>query len=71
MVELPDTVKGARIVAVTTVPLNEKEVMQKLTAELPPLFLPKKFVVLPDIPKMGSGKVDFRTTTKRVAEMEK
>jgi len=70
VVEIPDSLKGAKIVAVTTVPLNDKEIMKKLAEELPPISLPKKFVVMEDIPKMASGKVDFRTTTQRVAAME-
>ncbi|OPZ63939.1 MAG: hypothetical protein BWY83_03297 [bacterium ADurb.Bin478] len=37
-----------------------------MAKELPSLALPKEFVVLPEMPKMGSGKVDFRTITNLV-----
>ena len=31
---------------------------------LPAIALPKQFVVLGEFPKMGSGKIDFRTITE-------
>jgi len=34
--------------------------------ELPNFALPKQFVVVPEIPKMSSGKIDFRTLTETV-----
>ena len=37
--------------------------MKKLQEKLPPIAMPKKFFVLPEMPKMGSGKIDFRTIT--------
>lgn len=70
IVELPDSLKGAKIIAVTTEPIDSKSIAKKMAEELPPISMPKKFVVIEDIPKMGSGKVDFRTTTKMVADME-
>jgi acyl-[acyl-carrier-protein]-phospholipid O-acyltransferase / long-chain-fatty-acid--[acyl-carrier-protein] ligase len=30
--------------------------------------LPKQFVVLDEFPKMGSGKIDFRTITELVRQ---
>ncbi|MCI0512203.1 AMP-binding protein [candidate division KSB1 bacterium] len=70
VVEVPDAIKGAKIVAVTTLPIDEKKIMKKMAEELPPIALPKKYVVMEDIPKLGSGKVDFRVTTKKVASLE-
>jgi len=66
VVEVPDSLKGARIVAAVTEPVNEREILKKMAKELPSLALPKEFVVLPEMPKMGSGKVDFRTITNLV-----
>jgi len=66
VVEVPDSLKGARIVAAITEPINEREVLKKMAKELPSLALPKEFVLLPEMPKMGSGKVDFRTITNLV-----
>ena len=43
--------------------MDEDDLMKKLAAELPPIAIPKKFVVIEELPKMGSGKIDFRTTT--------
>ncbi len=68
VVEVPDSLKGARIVAAVTSPINEREVLKKMGKELPTMALPKEFVVLPDMPKMGSGKVDFRTITNLVRD---
>jgi acyl-[acyl-carrier-protein]-phospholipid O-acyltransferase / long-chain-fatty-acid--[acyl-carrier-protein] ligase len=63
IVEVPDSLKGAKIIATITEEIDEKETMKKLQAKLPPIALPKKFIVLPEMPKMGSGKIDFRTIT--------
>jgi len=66
VVDVPDAVKGARIVAAVTEEVNEKEFMEKLSAELPTIAMPKQFVVVEEFPKMGSGKIDFRKTTEIV-----
>ncbi|NOY65588.1 MAG: AMP-binding protein [Nitrospirae bacterium] len=68
VVELPDPVKGARIVVAVTKPINEKEIIKKIAKELPNIALPKHFIVIEDLPKMGSGKIDFRKTTEMVQE---
>jgi len=36
---------------------------------LPNIALPKQFVVIEELPKMGSGKIDFRTVTAMVNEI--
>lgn len=61
VVEIPDAKKGARIVAVVTTPLDEKKVLKKMAEQLVPISLPKIFIVWETLPKMGSGKIDFRT----------
>jgi len=66
VVEIPDSTKGAKIVAVTTVPIDEKSTLKKLAEQLPKIALPKQFLVIEDLPKMGSGKIDFRTITEKV-----
>ena len=68
VVEVPDSLKGARIVAAVTAEVDEKEMRKKLSEKLPPIAIPKRFVVFPELPKMGSGKVDFRTITRMVRE---
>ncbi|MBN2102659.1 AMP-binding protein [bacterium] len=66
IVELPDSVKGAKLVAVVTADINEKEMIKKMMEKLPSIAVPNKFVRFEDLPKMGSGKVDFRTVTELV-----
>lgn len=66
VVEVPESLKGAKIVAAVTEKINEKEVINKLSKKLPPIAIPKQFVLLPEMPKMGSGKIDFRSITSIV-----
>lgn len=69
VVEVPDQMKGAKIVAAVTQQVNEKEILRKMSEQLPNIALPKQFVVIPDLPQMGSGKIDFRTTTNMVRDL--
>ncbi|MGI9250593.1 MAG: AMP-binding protein [Pseudohongiellaceae bacterium] len=69
-IELPDSKRGSRIVAVTSLEVDGQEVNKKLADLLPNLALPKKYVIVAEFPRMGSGKTDFRTLTAIVREME-
>jgi len=69
VVEIPDSTKGARIVAVVTEAINEKAIVKQMAEQLPKIALPKQFIVCEDLPKMGSGKIDFRTITEMVREL--
>ena len=60
---VPDSIKGARIVAAVTRRIREKEILKKMSHKLPPIAMPKQFIVIPELPKLGSGKIDFRTAT--------
>ena len=40
-----------------------------MSEQLPNIALPKQFVVIEELPKMGSGKIDFRTVTDMVQTM--
>jgi acyl-[acyl-carrier-protein]-phospholipid O-acyltransferase / long-chain-fatty-acid--[acyl-carrier-protein] ligase len=64
VVEIPDSIKGARIVAVVTTQIDEKAITRKLAEKLPKIAIPKTFLVMEDLPKMGSGKIDFRQITE-------
>jgi len=66
VVEIPDSIKGARIIVAVTRKVDEKGIMKKISKELPNIALPRQFVVIEELPKMGSGKIDFRTTTEMV-----
>lgn len=68
VVEVPDPLKGAKIIAVVTQPIDEKEIVKRMAEELPQIALPKQFVVMNELPKMGSGKIDFRRITDLVQE---
>ncbi len=69
IVEVPDAVRGARIVAAVTRKLDEPKVLKQLSEVLPNIALPKQFVVIEELPKMGSGKIDFRRITELVRDI--
>jgi acyl-[acyl-carrier-protein]-phospholipid O-acyltransferase/long-chain-fatty-acid--[acyl-carrier-protein] ligase len=69
VVEIPDSIRGARIVATVTQPVDEKAILKQMAEQLPSIAVPSKFVVLPEMPKTGSGKIDFRTITEKVRDI--
>lgn len=69
VVEVPDGVRGARIVAAVTRPIDQKAVSALLAEQLPNIAMPRDFVVIEELPTMGSGKIDFRRTTELVRDM--
>ncbi len=68
VVEVPDALRGARIVAAVTCEVDEKRILSQMSESLPKIALPKQFVVLPELPKMSSGKLDFRKITEIVRD---
>lgn len=69
VVEIPDALRGARIVAAVTQEIDEPAVLKMLSEKLTPIELPSRFVVIPEMPKSGSGKLDFRQITEMVRDM--
>jgi acyl-[acyl-carrier-protein]-phospholipid O-acyltransferase/long-chain-fatty-acid--[acyl-carrier-protein] ligase len=69
IVEIPDELKGATIVAAVTQDINKIAILRKMGKELPNISLPRQFFVIPELPMMGTGKIDFRTVTDMVHEM--
>lgn len=69
-VELPDAKRGSKIVAVTNIEVNQQDLSKRLSKALPNLALPKKYMHVPEFPRMGSGKTDFRSLTEIVREMD-
>jgi len=67
-VEFPDPIKGSKVVAALTQPIDEKKVLKGMSEYLPNIALPRQFLVIKELPKMGSGKIDFRTVTDMVRE---
>jgi acyl-[acyl-carrier-protein]-phospholipid O-acyltransferase/long-chain-fatty-acid--[acyl-carrier-protein] ligase len=68
VVELPDPARGARIVAVTSKPVDERAVLKRMSEELTNLAMPRQFLIVDELPKMGSGKVDVRKVTDMVRD---
>jgi acyl-[acyl-carrier-protein]-phospholipid O-acyltransferase/long-chain-fatty-acid--[acyl-carrier-protein] ligase len=68
VVEISDEKKGASIVATVTIEINRTEILKKMGTELPNIALPKQFIVIEELPMMGTGKIDFRSVTRIVQE---
>jgi acyl-[acyl-carrier-protein]-phospholipid O-acyltransferase/long-chain-fatty-acid--[acyl-carrier-protein] ligase len=69
VVEVSDEKKGASIIATVTIEVNKTEILKKMGTELPNIALPKHFIVIRDLPMMGTGKIDFRSVTKIVQDI--
>ncbi|MFH0992079.1 MAG: AMP-binding protein [bacterium] len=69
VVEVPDALRGAKIVAAVTQPVDEKAILKKMAEQLPNIAVPSRIVVMSEMPKSGSGKIDFRTITERVRDI--
>jgi acyl-[acyl-carrier-protein]-phospholipid O-acyltransferase/long-chain-fatty-acid--[acyl-carrier-protein] ligase len=69
VVEVLDALKGVKIVAAVTQKVDERKILKQMSEQLPNIALPKQFIVIEDLPKMGSGKVDFRTVTDMVQDI--
>jgi len=69
IVEIPDEIKGATIVAAVTKDINKVAILRKMGQELPNIALPRHFFVIEDLPMMGTGKIDFRSVTELVNDM--
>lgn len=69
VVEIPDALRGARIVAAVTQEVDERAILKELSKQLTAIELPSRFVVIPEMPKSGSGKLDFRQITEMVRDM--
>ncbi|MCX6135274.1 MAG: AMP-binding protein [Ignavibacteriales bacterium] len=69
VVEVPDALRGAKIVAAVTQPIDDKATLKKMAEHLPNIALPSKFVVVSEMPKTGSGKIDFRAITEKVRDI--
>ncbi|MFO7670427.1 MAG: AMP-binding protein [Bacteroidales bacterium] len=69
IVEIPDELKGATIVAAVTREINKVAILRKMGNELPNIALPRQFFVLHELPMMSTGKIDFRSVTNLVNEI--
>ncbi len=65
VVEIPNPVKGADIVAaLTDKEVDIKKIKAQLKKKLPAISIPKDFFTVDELPLMGSGKVNFREVEK-------
>jgi len=69
IVEIPDEIKGATIVAAVTKDINKIAILRKMGNELPNIALPRQFFVIEELPMMGTGKIDFRSVSELVNDM--
>jgi acyl-[acyl-carrier-protein]-phospholipid O-acyltransferase/long-chain-fatty-acid--[acyl-carrier-protein] ligase len=69
VVEVSDEKKGAAIIATVSIEVNRAEMLKKMGNELPNIALPKQFIVIKELPMMGTGKIDFRSVTKIVQDI--
>lgn len=69
IVEVSDEKKGSYIIATVTAEVHKTEILRKMLNELPIIALPREFIVIKDLPVMGTGKIDFRSVTRMVQEI--
>lgn len=69
IVEIPDEIKGATIVAAVTEEINKVAILRKMSKELANISLPRQFFVIEDLPMMSTGKIDFRSVTELVNDL--
>ncbi|MDR1577374.1 MAG: MFS transporter [Deltaproteobacteria bacterium] len=67
----PDELKGEKLLLVTTNPTPALDVLRQVIRSkgLTDLSAPKQFLVVPEIPRAPSGKVDLPSLTKMVDEL--
>lgn len=69
VVDLADLVRGSRIVAVVTEGVDNRDVLRRMAAELPHIAVPDQVVIVPELPRMASGKLDYRALTDTVRSL--
>jgi len=69
VVDVTDEIRGSSIIATVTIEVNKAEILKKMGDELPNIALPKHFIVIRELPMMGTGKIDFRSVTKIVQDL--
>ena len=69
VVGVPDAKKGVKIVAAIAQPIDERRVLREISKQLPAIAIPKKFVVLEELPRTATGKIDFKRVTEVVEEL--
>jgi acyl-[acyl-carrier-protein]-phospholipid O-acyltransferase / long-chain-fatty-acid--[acyl-carrier-protein] ligase len=70
VISVPDPRKGEQLILVTEKPDPTREAMlaKARASGVPELWVPKQIMVVPSIPLLGSGKVDFPATIQLAVE---
>lgn len=70
VISLPDAKKGEQLVLVTTYAdaVREAVVNHAKAAQMPDIAIPKKIIILKNLPVLGSGKVDYTAVRNGVVE---
>lgn len=66
IVDVPDPQKGAGLYVAITRKVDERDLIRQMAEKLPPIAVPTEFAYFDELPKMGSGKSDFRRITTMV-----
>lgn len=66
IVDVPDPQKGARLYVAITRKVDERDLIRQMAEKLPSIAVPTEFAYFDELPKMGSGKSDFRRITTMV-----
>jgi len=69
VVEVADLVRGSKIIAVVTEGIDNRNVLRRMGGELPKIAVPQQVVIVPELPRMPSGKLDYRSLTDTVRRM--
>ena len=69
-VNLPDEKKGEKVILMIVKEVQLTDVKKAmLDADANPLMIPAAVLVVEEIPKLGSGKTDFKLAKKMILEM--
>ena len=69
VVEVPDPVKGGRIIAAVSDGADMNGINKKLKKILPSIALPKTYLTFESLPVLGNGKINFREVTHLCYEL--
>ena len=70
-VEIPDARRGASLALAVAAEVDERKLRKELGKHLPAIAVPRIIVPVDELPKMGSGKVDFRGAEDKVRALIK
>ena len=68
MAAVPDSRKGAKLIAAHTGTIDEDAVKKHLSTTLGTLMVPSVFHRLDEMPVLGTGKVDFKSVERLCIE---